>query len=56
MIKVLDKHDMAENVFIESRKEAYLEKLQELRLDLKLFFWKNSKKDLSIQNQRVTME
>lgn len=38
LIKVLDKHDMAENVFIESRKEAYLEKLQELRPDLKLFF------------------
>ncbi len=38
LIKILDQHDMSENVFIESRRKPYLEKLQELRPDLKLFF------------------
>lgn len=38
LIKILDKYDMADHVFIESRKKAYLEKLKILRPDLKLFF------------------
>ena len=38
LIKVLNNHDMAENVFIESRRKPYLEKLQEMRPDLKLLF------------------
>lgn len=38
LIKVLDKHDMADHVFVESRRKRYLEKLQELRPDLKLFY------------------
>ncbi|MFK8008095.1 MAG: glycerophosphodiester phosphodiesterase [Saprospiraceae bacterium] len=52
LIKVLDKHDMAENVFIESRRKPYLEKLQELRPDLKLFFLEEFEKGFEYTKER----
>lgn len=52
LIKILDKHDMAENVFIESRRKPYLEKLQELRPDLKLFFLEEFEKGFEYTKSR----
>ncbi len=42
LIKVIEKHDMAENIFIESQRIRYLEKIQLLRPNLNLFYWENT--------------
>lgn len=38
LIKIIDKHDMEDNIFVESKRKIYLEKLKALRPDWKLFF------------------
>ena len=48
LIKVIEKHDMDENVFIESQRTRYLEKIQMLRPDLNLFYWENSPAGIQI--------
>ena len=42
LIQFIDHYDLSENVFIESQRINYLEKLQNLRPDLNLFYWENS--------------
>jgi len=38
LIKVIDKHEMANNIFVESKRIRYLERLKSLRPDWKLFY------------------
>lgn len=48
LIKVIEKHSMSENVFIESQRTRYLEKMQMLRPDFNLFYWENSATGIQI--------
>ena len=52
LIKIIDQYDVAENVFIESKKKPYLEKLKMLRPELKLLFLESFEKGFEYAKEK----